>query len=207
MGDSSQATYSAHLPIGAGGPHSAVTAEHQPSARASAGWVTGSHGALIRQSGSPFPAIPGETGTEQRSTVTPGAYVVAVAVAACGMTHGPAGLRAPAPDLDRPERRRRPEAHAERHEGGAQNPREDGRNGRRDRAAGAVQRLRRVAPREPGQRGSPRRVGRRGCRQIDRSAPREADRPPRWGRASSGRRSGLREEAGAPDAEGVPSAP
>lgn len=137
MGDSSQATYSAHLPIGAGGPHSAVTAEHQPSARASAGWVTGSHGALIRQSGSPFPEIPGETGTEQRSTVTPGAYVVAVAVAACGMTHGPAGLRAPAPDLDWPERRRRPEAHAERHEGGAQNPREDGRNGRRDRATGA----------------------------------------------------------------------
>lgn len=133
MGDSSQATYSAHLPIGAGGPHSAVTAEHQPSARASAGWVTGSQGALIRQSGSPFPEIPGETGTEQRSTVTPGAYVVAVAVAACGMTHGPAGLRAPAPDLDWPESRRRPEAHAERHEGGAQNPREDGRNGRGDR--------------------------------------------------------------------------
>lgn len=46
-----------------------------------------------------------------------------------------------------------------------------------------------------------------GARQIDRSAPREADRPPRWGRASSDRRSGLREEAGAPDAEGVPSAP
>lgn len=46
-----------------------------------------------------------------------------------------------------------------------------------------------------------------GARHIDRSAPREADRPPRWGRASSGRRSGLREEAGAPDAEGVPSAP
>lgn len=46
-----------------------------------------------------------------------------------------------------------------------------------------------------------------GARQIGRSAPREADRPPRWGRASSGRRSGLREEAGAPDAEGVPSAP
>lgn len=177
MGDSSQATYSAHLPIGAGGPHSAVTAEHQPSARASAGWVTGSHGALIRQSGSPFPEIPGETGTEQRSTVTPGAYVVAVAVAACGMTHGPAGLRAPAPDLDRPERRRRPEAHAERHEGGAQNPREDGRNGRGDRAAGAVQRLRRVAPRQPGQHGSPRRVGRRGC-PSDRSVSSEGSRPP-----------------------------
>lgn len=46
-----------------------------------------------------------------------------------------------------------------------------------------------------------------GARQIGWSAPREADRPPRWGRASSDRRSGLREEAGAPDAEGVPSAP